>query len=219
MKKYPISKLLVIFAMATTPFLTTCTDRTSVSVDENDDTQANSDLSALLPLKVGNQWRYNYEDNSNGISGSLTWEIIEKRDLDGQTGYLLKQTLSVTGLNRTLIISRKSGGIYVNGVINSTGNETIYTSPRPFLKYPIEVGASFINWEGLEFVLIAVGKSVGTDVGTYSSLKYHLYKNNVEVGTWFWIRSIGAARLIKNNPDSNSTLSGGISILSSFQIN
>ena len=135
-------------------------------------------------MKVGNEWIYKYKSYSTSLTGSLSWKIIEKRDLVNQTVYLLKQTLAVTGLNRTLIVSNKSRGIYVHGVINSTGFETTFSSPSPLLIFPIEIGESFTNWEGLKVVLIADGKWVGTDAGTFKTLKYHIYKNNIEVGTW-----------------------------------
>ena len=200
-------------------FLITSTDRTSVSVDEETETQTVSNFSTLLPLKVGNEWIYKYKNNSAGTEGSLSWKIIERRDLVNQSVYLLKQTLAVTGLNKTLIVSSKSGGIYVHGVINSTGFKTTYSSPRPLLIFPIEIRASFINWEGLKYVLKAEGKWVSTDAGTFKTLKYHVYRNDIEVGTWFWIKSIGPANMIANNLDPNSTKSGGISTLSYFQIN
>ena len=136
-----------------------------------------------------------------------------------QTVYHLKQFSAVIGLNRTLIISNKARGIYVHGVINSAGFETTFSSPRPFLTFPMDIRASFTNWEGLKFVLIAEGKWVGTDAGTYKTLKYHIFKNDIKVGTWSWIKSIGPATIITNNLDPNSTESGGISTLSSFQIN
>lgn len=219
MKKYQQSKILVFFAVLIISFLITCTDRTSVSVDEDTNTQTASNLSALLPLKVGNEWIYKYKNNSTSLTGSLSWKIIEKRDLVNQTVYLLKQTLAVTGLNRTLIVSNKSRGIYVHGVINSTGFETTFSSPRPLLKFPIEIRASFTSWEELKFVLKADGKWVGTDAGTFKTLKYHIYKNDIEVGTWSWIKSIGPAIMITNNLNPNSIGSGGISTLSYFQIN
>ena len=219
MKKYQRSKILVFFAVVNISFLITCTDRTPVSVDEDTETQTVSNFSTLLPLKVGNEWIYKYKNNSAGSAGSLSWKIIERRDLVNQTVYLLKQTLAVTGLNRTLIVSNNSRGIYVHAVINSLGFETTFSSPRALLKFPIEIGASFTNWEGLKYVLQADGKWVGTDAGTFQTLKYHIYKNNIEVGTWFWIKSIGPARMIANNLDPNSTESGGITTLSYFQIN
>lgn len=211
--------MFVFFAVVNISFLITCTDRTSVSVDEDTETQTVSNFSTLLPLKVGNEWIYKYKNNSTGSAGLLSWKIIERRDLANQTVYLLKQTLAVTGLKRTLIVSNKSRGLYVHGVINSSGFETTYSPPRPFLVFPLEINASFINWEGLKYVLQAEGKWIGTDAGTFQTLKYHIYKNNIEVGTWFWIKSIGPARMIANNLDPNSTASGGITTLSYFQIN
>ena len=219
MKKYQRSKIFVFFAVVDISFLITCTDRTPVSPDEDTETQTVSNFSALLPLKVGNEWVYKYKNNSSGSTGSLSWKIIEKRDLVNQTVYLLKQTLAVTGLNRTLIISNKSRGIYVHAVINSTGFETTYSPPRPLMIFPLEIRASFTNWEGLKYVLKAEGKWIGTDAGMFKTLKYHIYKNDIEVGTWFWIKLIGPASMIANNPDPNSTISGGISTLSYFDIN
>ena len=85
--------------------------------------------------------------------------------------------------------------------------------------FPLEIRASFTNWEGLKYVLKAEGKWIGTDAGMFKTLKYHIYKNDIEVGTWFWIKLIGPASMIANNPDPNSTISGGISTLSYFDIN
>ena len=219
MRKLQPIKILFFPAAVILSFLITCADRTPVSVDEDPNSLASSDLSALLPLKVGNEWIYKYKNNFTGSTGSLSWKIIEKRELLNQTHYLLKQNLAVTGLNRTLIVSNKSRGIYVHGVINSTGFETTFSSPRPLLRFPIEIHASFTNWEGLKFVLIAEGKWVGTDAGSFKTLKYHIFKNDVEVGTWSWIKSIGPAIFLTNNLVPNSKESGGISTLSSFKIN
>ena len=199
--------------------LNSCTDRTSVSVEEDSETQSAPNFSVLLPLQIGNEWIFKYEDKSIGLKGSLYWKIIGKRELENRTVYLLRQTLAVTGLNRTLIVSNKFRGIFVHGVINSTGIETTFSSPSPLLKFPLEIRASFTDWEGLKFTLIADGKWVGTDAGTFQTLKYHIYKNDIKVGTWSWVKSVGPAIMITNNLVPNSTGSGGISTLSSFHIN
>lgn len=198
----------------------TCADRPPIS-GEDPVLNSNSEFTGLtlLPLKIGNEWVYDYKNNQSGRTGLLTWKITGSSVVGGKTVFHLNQSLPVVGREQTLLLANRNNGLYAYGEISDGGVETIYSSPRIYLKYPLAVGERFVNWQGYSVKLIAEGKLINTGAGMFRTMKYFLYEDTIKVGVLFWVIDIGPAIMAKPSIDQNSYLPLEISTLSRYTVN
>ena len=174
----------------------------------------------LLTLKIGNRWTYDYENKKLGITGKSRWEITGKRKVGNEIRYLLRQSLPVINFIQTLILSAKSDGIYVTGFVNTAGSETTYSSPKYYIKYPIDVGTSFTNWQGFRYELKAVGKKIHTDAGAFEDvIKFFIYDGEKNEGVLFWVNKVGAVLMLKNSLNYGDPIPLEIRSLSNYHLN
>jgi len=91
----------------------TCADRPPIS---SDDATLNSDSGftdqILLPLKIGNEWVYNYKNSQTGRTGLLTWKITGSSVIGGRTVFHLNQSLPAVGRDQTLLLANRNDGLY-----------------------------------------------------------------------------------------------------------
>ena len=197
-----------------------CTDRPPISSEDstlNDDSEF-TDLT-LLPLKIGNEWVYSYKNNQSGITGLLTWKITGSSVVGGRIVFHLNQSLPVIEREQTLLLANINNALYVYGEISDSGVETIYSTPRIYLKYPLADGETFVDWQGYTVQLVADGKLIETAAGTFNALKFFLYEDTVRVGVIFWVIDIGPAIMEKPSIDENSFVAFEISTLSRYTLN
>ncbi len=198
----------------------TCADRPPIS-GEDPTLNSNSDFTdlTLLPMKIGNEWVYNYKNNQSGITGLLTWKITGSSVVGGKTVFHLNQSLPVVGREQTLLLANRNNVLYAYGEISDSGVETIYSSPRIYLKYPLTDGETFVDWQGYTVELVADGKLIDTGAGTFNALKYFLYEDTIKVGIIFWVIDVGPAIMEKPSIDQNSFVAIEISTLSHYTLN
>ena len=198
----------------------TCADRPPIS-SEDSTLNANSGFTdlTLLPLKIGNEWVYSYKNNQSRITGLLTWKITGSSIVGGRIVFHLNQSLPVIGREQTLLLASINNALYVYGEISDSGVETIYSSPRIYLKYPLAEGETFVNWQGYTVELVADGKLIDTGAGMFNALKYFLYEDTIKVGIIFWVIDVGLAIMEKPSIDQNSFVAIEISTLSRYTLN
>ena len=197
-----------------------CADRPPISSEDstlNDDSEF-TDLT-LLPLRIGNEWVYSYKNNQSGIAGLLTWKITGSSIVGGRIVFHLNQSLPVIGREQTLLLASINNTLYVYGEISDSGVETIYSSPRIYLKYPLADGETFVNWQGYTVELVTDGKLIDTGAGMFNALKYFLYEDTIKVGIIFWVVDVGPAIMEKPSIDQNSFVAIEISTLSRYTLN
>ncbi len=217
-----LCKLISLFSLILVLFLPlSCGDR-PLEPEEDSDYIPNTvpQYTDLLALKVGNRWTYDYENKKLGITGKSRWEITGTRKVRNETRHLLRQTLPAINFNQTLILSAKSDCIYVTGFINSVGSETTYSSPRYYIKYPIDVGTSFTNWQGFQYELKAIGKIIETDAGIFDNvIKFFIYDGEKSEGVLFWVNKVGPIVILKNSLKSGDPIPLEKRSLSNYQLN
>ena len=198
----------------------TCADRPPIS-GEDPVLNSNSEFTGLilLPLKIGNEWVYDYKNNQTGRAGLLTWKITGSSVVGGKTVFHLNQSLPVVGREQTLLLANRNNVLYAYGEISDSGVETIFSSPRIYLKYPVADGESFVNWQGYTVEFVTAGKLIDTGAGAFSALKYFLFEDSIRVGTLFWVIDIGPAIMKERSIDQNSFATLEISTLSSYTLN
>ncbi|MCH7619850.1 MAG: hypothetical protein IH880_08820 [Candidatus Marinimicrobia bacterium] len=170
-------------------------------------------------MKIGNEWVYDYKNNQSGLTGLLTWKITGSSVVGGKTVFHLNQSLPVVGREQTLLLANQHDGLYVYGEISDTGVESIYSTPRMYLKYPLADGETFVNWQGYTVELVTDGKLIDTGAGMFNALKYFLYEDTIKVGIIFWVIDVGPAIMEKPSIDQNSFVAIEISTLSRYTLN
>ena len=198
----------------------TCADRPPISSDDPT-LNSNSGFADLifLPLKISNEWVYNYKNSQTGRTGLLTWKITGSSVVGGRTVFHLNQSLPAVGREQTLLLANRNDGLYAFGEISDSGVETVYSSPRIYLKYPLTVGETFVNWQGYSVKLIAVGKLINTGAGMFNALKYFLYEDTIKVGILFWVIDVGPAIMEKLSISQDSSTPLEINTLSRYTLN
>ena len=109
-----------IVALLFISFLVGCNDKGTEPIKEKSNT--------LLPLAVGNTWRYKLYNQSSDSTGQVIWVVDKKISIDENEYFLI----SSTGFgNSTIVAKLETGGLFFSYYDSTDG----FTSPF-FFKYP-----------------------------------------------------------------------------------
>lgn len=144
-----IKLFFIIFAIC---FLISCKDSVT---DPNDTKDPNQGSAGLIPLKVGNNWKYNVYSN-NLLAGELTLKVIYATTINNYQYFKFDDETPFGEY-----VTNKQDGFYMSDTIDNF--ELLY------FKYPTQVGDMFGMYQ---FKVISIDTSITTIAGTFSTIYY-----------------------------------------------
>ncbi|MBN2385215.1 hypothetical protein JXQ70_20255 [bacterium] len=153
--------LFVLLVIVTFAFMGMGCDFLDELEEDDDDDDSSGEL--IMPLNIGNIWKYDF------MGYEVIYEVIGTTTVSGESVFRIR--VKGAGINEVLLMNNKSDGLYDYGLESSPHSGKMY------LKYPASEGDTW-NYDSTTITVESTGQSATVPAGTFTCFVYRYYDNS-----------------------------------------